>query len=324
MKLPQKRSEDIDLSAHLVEQCEVPESHEIAMQTDEFGPRPPSPPSRPAKTGVDASTQITEGDTLRYIFNYDIDVEPILEVIVSKTIEQALTELENEYELNVLKRRRNELEEEREEERLRVRWLEEQERTAWKRKQQKMIIEGERIERERVLREKEEALRVAREQTKRIVSEVTDQICREAARREATAQITGDFMPWLDARISERTHHVRDAQRVVDDLVHSTLSRMYMMFENRKCWIRVLVKQRRSEEEGDVEVPVGPIPVRPEHTTQDVVDALTELMMKDKTASAPRLQLLYMGRALSSDERVVDAAKDLDFLEVRDLSSSGE
>lgn len=71
----------------------------LDTQTDELLPRPESPPYIPAKVGVDIGTQI-EDDT--EIFDFDVEVEPLLEVIVQKTLEQSLFELTLEDELHEL------------------------------------------------------------------------------------------------------------------------------------------------------------------------------------------------------------------------------
>lgn len=49
----------------------------------------------PKKTGIDKITQIEDYD----LFNYDEEVQPILNVLLSKTIDQACLEVEEEFEL---------------------------------------------------------------------------------------------------------------------------------------------------------------------------------------------------------------------------------
>ncbi|KAF7253940.1 hypothetical protein EYD10_00414 [Varanus komodoensis] len=68
---------------------------DMECQTDTFVERPDTPLFVPQKTGADASTQIEEGE----IFEFDIEVKPMLEVLVGKTIEQALVEVMEEEEL---------------------------------------------------------------------------------------------------------------------------------------------------------------------------------------------------------------------------------
>ena len=54
----------------------------------------------PKKTGIDAFTQV-ENDEL---FNFDREVEPIVKVLVTKTLEQAMLELEEDIELENMKK----------------------------------------------------------------------------------------------------------------------------------------------------------------------------------------------------------------------------
>jgi radial spoke head protein 3 len=67
----------------------------VDTQTDALMDRPPSPLFVPQKHGVDAATEILEGD----LFNFDVEVEGILQVIVGKTLEQSLLEVMKEEEL---------------------------------------------------------------------------------------------------------------------------------------------------------------------------------------------------------------------------------
>lgn len=68
-------------------------------QTDAFLNRVPSPLYIPQKSGLDVGTQIYDGD----LFDFDVEVKPILEVMVGKTIEQALMEVQEEEELAILR-----------------------------------------------------------------------------------------------------------------------------------------------------------------------------------------------------------------------------
>ncbi|CAD0252998.1 unnamed protein product [Spodoptera exigua] len=72
---------------------------EVGVQTDLFVDRPATPVYVPAKTGADAFTQIYPGD----LFDFDLEVQPILEVLVGKTTEQALAEVAQEEELATLR-----------------------------------------------------------------------------------------------------------------------------------------------------------------------------------------------------------------------------
>ena len=58
----------------------------------------------PKKTGIDKITQIGDFD----LFDYDREVQPILNVLLTKTVEQALLEVEEETELEEIRKYRAE------------------------------------------------------------------------------------------------------------------------------------------------------------------------------------------------------------------------
>lgn len=93
-------NEQFDVAQYLVEQNDLPVLKATKdNQTDEFVPRPPSPDYVPAKNGVDVGTQV---DDVCELFDFEKEVAPMLDVIVMKTIEQSLFEVESEAELDSL------------------------------------------------------------------------------------------------------------------------------------------------------------------------------------------------------------------------------
>ncbi|KAJ1490403.1 radial spoke protein 3-domain-containing protein [Baffinella frigidus] len=83
-----RRHMDVQTENFLEEISDRPAELDQDTQTDAFMDRPPSPLYIPKKTGVDRETQIYEGD----LFDFDYEVEPILQVVVGKTLEQSLIE----------------------------------------------------------------------------------------------------------------------------------------------------------------------------------------------------------------------------------------
>lgn len=71
---------DIQTDLYLEELTDVVPEADNATQTDAFLDRPPTPVFVPHKTGTDAVTQIEAGE----LFNFDYEVDPILEVLVGK------------------------------------------------------------------------------------------------------------------------------------------------------------------------------------------------------------------------------------------------
>merc|ERR1719409_2367967 len=97
---------DIQTDSYLEELTERTVEFEAETQTDFLLDRPPSPLFMPAKVGIDIDTQIEEGD----LFDFDVEVEPVLEVIVGKTLEQSMMEVLEEEELESLRRHQEDFE----------------------------------------------------------------------------------------------------------------------------------------------------------------------------------------------------------------------
>ncbi|KAA3672758.1 uncharacterized protein DEA37_0008074, partial [Paragonimus westermani] len=102
-----RSSVHVQTELFLEELTEQVEQNDFATQTDHFLDRPPSPLFVPTKTGVDVETQIYEND----LFDFELEVQPILEVLVGKTVEQALLEVMEEEELADLRCQREVLQE---------------------------------------------------------------------------------------------------------------------------------------------------------------------------------------------------------------------
>ena len=116
----------------------------------------PAPIFIPMKTGVDVETQIYDGE----LFDFDAEVDPILEVLVGKTLEQSMMEVLEEEELSSIRRRQAMFEQMRQAELLEVQRMEAAEK-----------------------RREEERLRAAMDEEKRREREA------EAARRRAAEQL---------------------------------------------------------------------------------------------------------------------------------------
>ncbi|XP_039214244.1 radial spoke head protein 3 homolog isoform X2 [Crotalus tigris] len=112
---------------------------DMECQTDAFIKRLPSPVFIPQKTGVDVSTQIEEGE----LFNFDIEVKPMLQVLVGKTLEQALLEVMEEEDLSNLRAHQYAYQELRNAELAEVQRLEEKERRHREEKEHRMAKEYE-------------------------------------------------------------------------------------------------------------------------------------------------------------------------------------
>lgn len=96
---------------------------EQSCQTDLFLQRPVTPSYIAAKIGIDASTEIIDGE----LFDFDQEVQPILETLIGRTLQQALTEVIHEEEIAELREQQRKMLASREMELAELRRLEEQE-----------------------------------------------------------------------------------------------------------------------------------------------------------------------------------------------------
>merc|ERR1719203_2707955 len=111
---------DIQTDSYLEELTERTVEFEAETQTDINLDRPVSPLFMPAKIGVDIETQIEEGE----LFDFDVECEPVLEVLVGKTLEQSMMEVLEEEELESLRRHQEDFEKRRNSEMLEVQRME--------------------------------------------------------------------------------------------------------------------------------------------------------------------------------------------------------
>lgn len=63
--------------------AQPPPEASIKIQTDQFKERPPAPPYKPKKTGINTATQIEQDE----LFSFDKEVKPILAILTTKALE---------------------------------------------------------------------------------------------------------------------------------------------------------------------------------------------------------------------------------------------
>uniref|UniRef100_A0A1A7WK22 Radial spoke head 3 homolog n=2 Tax=Iconisemion striatum TaxID=60296 RepID=A0A1A7WK22_9TELE len=207
---------DVQTDLYLEELSEVITTTDIECQTDEFIDRPPTPLYIPAKSGKDAETQIEEGE----LFDFDSEVQPVLELLVGKTIEQSLLEVLEEEELATLRAQQRAFRELRNNELAEVQRLQEQER---RRKEEK----------ERRIAQQKEMLRIEKETVEKITARVFSQqylagllpAVFSSLRRDGffydpvERDIEMDFLPWLMAEVHNRLEERNSVRRLLDTMI---------------------------------------------------------------------------------------------------------
>jgi len=141
---------DIQTDDFLEELTDRPIEVDVETQTQPFLDKPSEPLFILAKTGQDVETQIDPGD----LFDFDLEVEPILEVLVGKTIHVAMLELMQEEELEAIRRQQEEFEAVRNVELAEVQRLEAEARRKQQEKDRRVKQERERLAERTELEEK--------------------------------------------------------------------------------------------------------------------------------------------------------------------------
>ncbi|XP_047352168.1 uncharacterized protein LOC124950058 isoform X3 [Vespa velutina] len=199
---------------------EKPDEFEVSTQTDYFLDRPATPKYCPAKTGEDVSTQIEPGD----LFDFDLEVQPILEVIVGKTIEQALIEVLEEEEIAALREQQRRFRELRAAERAEAKRLKEQERRL-------------REEKDFCLRQHEEAVKIQKETEDRVavavlltgyIAELLPAVLEGLKMSgflldEIKADVEEGFMPWLMKEVKKEMGNMIESRELLMEIIKEIL-----------------------------------------------------------------------------------------------------
>ncbi|KAK3098471.1 hypothetical protein FSP39_019766 [Pinctada imbricata] len=212
---------DVQTELYLEELSDRVEEADVEVQTDAFLDRPPSPMYVPAKTGVDITTQILEGD----LFDFDVEVKPILEVLVGKTVEQALLEVMEEEELANLRSQQRAFEELRNAELVEQQRLEEQERRHREEKERRMKQQREIAKKEKETSDKIAARAFAQSYLADLVPTVFGTLSDNGYFYDPVERdIEQGFMPWLMDQVQEQLKKSQLGRLVLDGLLREVVS----------------------------------------------------------------------------------------------------
>jgi len=211
-----RRHMDVQTDAYLEELTDTVPEAEVTTQTDAFMDRPPTPLFIPMKVGVDFETQIYPGD----LFDFDFEVEPILEVLVGKTLEQGLMEVMEEEELAAMRAHQEHFEQIRNAELVATQRMEAGEKRKMEEKERRLAQERERVEREKAVREKVAAQTFARGYLSGLVGNVFDKLYDAGFFYDPVQkEVETEFMPWMTDLVVAECSKAAAARKVVNDLI---------------------------------------------------------------------------------------------------------
>lgn len=294
----------VDVSSFLVENKQAVEVVEVDTQTNEFEERPPTPDYIPKKTGVDASTQIEPADQL---FDFDAEIGPLLEVVVSKTMEQSLLEVEEEEELKRIRRRQQELMENKMRQRQKIHELELQKRLEWDAKQERVVQEQDRVQKETVVYRKVGSLNLMKNMVNSLRDQVYDTLVETGFFRNPTeVEVKQLFMPWLYESASTKAQSIRDARVVLDSIIAGAAVLGAQAHQQRKCFIRV---KARSDVVVKLKINnIGPVVIDPKDTIAIIRARLQDWIRERGVAEEElaHLKLSYGGEVLADDTELLN------------------
>ena len=94
------------MTTEIKEILPTPETFDMEVQTQDYIDIPQIPLFKPEKRGEDAGTQIEKGE----LFDFNVEVEPIINVLTFKTLEEARMEVLEEEEIKEIKRQMQDFE----------------------------------------------------------------------------------------------------------------------------------------------------------------------------------------------------------------------
>lgn len=219
----------VQTELYLEELSDRVEEVDVDVQTDAFLDRPPSPMFIPAKTGVDAETQILEGD----LFDFLIEVKPILEVLVGKTIEQSLIEVMEEEELAELRKQQREFEELRNAEKVEQQRLEEQERRLREEKHRRMKQAADVLRLEKETAEKLAAKAFAKSYLADLVPSVFNNLRENGYFYDPVQRdLETGFMPWIMENTINQLNALSLGRLLLDSLLKDVVSKRESDYKN--------------------------------------------------------------------------------------------
>lgn len=189
-------------------------------QTDPLKDRPPSPLFIPVKSGIDKETQIEDND----LFDFDFEVEPILEVLIGKTLEQSMMEVMEEEEIKTLKTHQADYERIHNAELAETQRLEAEERRKFEERERRMAQERARLEKERQAKEKLSSIKLSKE----FLATLEDRVFAQLEEMgyfydRVEREVQTDFIPWLLEQVNANLEKKKRSRAAVEELIRAAL-----------------------------------------------------------------------------------------------------
>ncbi|XP_031717683.1 radial spoke head protein 3 homolog [Anarrhichthys ocellatus] len=219
---------DVQTEQYLEELSDIIVAKDIECQTDDFLDRPTTPLFIPAKSGKDVETQIEEGE----LFDFDREVQPVLELLVGKTIEQSLGEVMEEEELACLRAQQRAFKELRNNELAEVLRLQEQERRRSEEKERRIAHQKEVLKKEKEVAEKIAARACSKQYLSDLLPAVFTSLRGHGYFYDPVEKdIETNFIPWLMDEVNNSLEWRYTARNLLDNIIHDVVQKRHEMFK---------------------------------------------------------------------------------------------
>ena len=198
----------------------TPITFEEIVQTDPL-PEPPQPVLIwPKKTGIDVECQIEDGD----LFNFDTEVQPLVHIIVSKTLEESRREVLEEEELNHMKQQQEKYKKTNKINDDRIKSIEDKEKERFKEHNRKKDLKNKRNELTKIFQKKLQSRMKAKQYISKLKSDCYSSLSqRKTFKNKEDNYYFTDLLPDLQGLVNEFSKN--------DYLI---VSKMNNMFSKRK------------------------------------------------------------------------------------------
>mmetsp|Transcript_19722 Transcript_19722/g.27355 ORF Transcript_19722/g.27355 Transcript_19722/m.27355 type:complete len:358 (-) Transcript_19722:307-1380(-) len=214
--VPGRKHTEAQTDNFLEELHDKPYEAEISTQTDHLLDYPTAPLFKPKPSGVSKATEILPGD----LFDFDLEVEPILEVLIGKSLDHALMEVLEEEELKELKQHKADFEQKRNTRLAEVQRLEAAEKRRVEEKERRIKQGKDFEEKQKAAAEKAKARLLAKQLLAGAEDVVFVNLEKEGKIEEPIRkQVVEGFLPWIMEQTRSRLQNSTAARQTITALM---------------------------------------------------------------------------------------------------------
>ena len=336
ISVPKHRTQ-VNLEQFLVEDVKPREVSAKESQTDAMRTPPPSPPYRPRKVGMDAEAQVVND----MVFSFDADCEPLVQLLIGSTCEQALVEVREDERLKNmvaakegLARRGDDLDS-----KMAARIAVERDLAY---KKERVLLDAQSVmAKEAAVQAMLAATAVASQFLGRLQDDMLGVLeTRHVLPDPVRAAVEHDFFGWLQQKVSLRLSQTRGSSMAVEDILARAVERFAdEAARTNRDRAEAEAAESKAHADGEREAvegarkrrhvklfiqtdlsrtPFGPIELPGSSTVQSVEDELLKLLAErlgeENVPSSERVSFKWRGRVLDKDAGLftMDLAADPD------------